>query len=62
MILHSCQVILSETIEIPPHSEFIAPANVENPLLNGKVVMLEVNPNFVKKHEVLVPKILVGVE
>jgi hypothetical protein len=35
---------------------------VENPLLNGKVVMLEVNPNFVNKHEVLVPKILFGLE
>ena len=62
MIHHSCKVVLSETIDIPPNSEYIAPARVENPLHDSEVVILESIPNLTEKHDVLVPKILVKVE
>ena len=62
MIHHSCKVVLSETINIPPNSEYIAPARVVNLLHEGEVVILESIPNLNEKHDVLIPKILVKVE
>ena len=51
----------SETIDLPPNSEYIAPSMVENFSHEGEVVILESIPNIIEKHDVLVPKILVKV-
>ena len=52
----------SETIDVLPNSEYIAPARVENLLHEGGVVILESIPNMIEKHDVVVPKILVKVD
>ena len=60
-LTHETMINHSETIDLPPNSEYIAPSMVEKFSHEGEVVILESIPNIIEKHDVLVPKILVKV-
>ena len=50
-IVDTCQLVLSEDLVIPPHSEFIAPARVVNPIFPEGNALVEPLEKFMRKNQ-----------